>query len=114
MSENLHSILMLSGFLLGMTLACLGWLFVVVRRRQRWLRWTALDAGYYARIGLPKAMIEASRRFEEGRQLVFILCAMIAASLFLTVLSTWMYFHFQRVESSGKLFDRGVAEHEIG
>lgn len=76
------------------------WLWVLLRRRDLWLRYTAKEAATYSRLHFPQWFINACRKFEEGRGfLYFAVAGLVICSLFL-VLSSAMYIHIARTKSS--------------
>src|SRR5438034_9985089 len=56
-----------------------GLLFVVLRRRALWLRYTAAEAAFWHRLRFPpRRLTDACRRLEEGRVLTCVLCVLVA------------------------------------
>jgi len=89
-------------------------LFVIVRRHDLWLRWTAFEFNFYSRIGLPKKFIEASRRFEEGGKMIFLVGTFVAILVFLTVLNARSFLKVASLKKAQTLFAAGHSEFEAG
>ena len=72
-----------------------GLLWVVLRRRNWWLRWCAVEEAFYARLRLPSRFIAASRKFYEGRGVIYFAAAGTALSVVLLVASLILYFRMK-------------------
>jgi hypothetical protein len=71
-------------------------LFVAARRRDIWLRYTAAEAEFWLRLGFPpRKFVEAARRIEEGRMLLFLLWFLVLGFLILTLINGSAYLHYQ-------------------
>jgi hypothetical protein len=71
---------------IGMLLIFGSWLWLLFCRRDLWLRYTAAEAAFWKRLHLPLRVIEASRRFGEGRGVIYF--AVICFTLSLIMLFT--------------------------
>ncbi|PYI98244.1 MAG: hypothetical protein DME98_05170 [Verrucomicrobia bacterium] len=73
-----------------------GLLFVILRRRALWLRYTAAEAAFWHRLRFPpRRFMDACRRFEEGRVLMYVLWVLVAGFCALMVLNATLYFYWQ-------------------
>jgi hypothetical protein len=87
-------------FLLCFALASFfgAWLFFVIRHRSLWLRYTAAEAAFWHRIGLSSfRLVDASRRFYEGRGFTYVLWFIFLASCALTIFNVSMYFYWRHI-----------------
>lgn len=76
----------------GMLFLFGGLLWIVLRRRNWWLRWLAAEEAFYVRLRLPSRFIAASRKFYEGRGVVYFAAAGIAISVILLIASLILCF----------------------
>lgn len=67
-------------------------LWIVLRRRSWWLRWLEAEQAFYLRLRLPSRFIAASRKFYEGRGVVFFAAVGTALSVLLLIASLILYF----------------------
>lgn len=67
-------------------------LWVVLRRRNWWLRWSAIEQALYTRLRFPSRFIAASRRFYEGRGVVYFAAAGTVLAALLLIASLILYF----------------------
>lgn len=79
----------------GMLFLFGGLLWLVLRRRDWWLRWCAVEEAFYARLGLPSRLIASSRKFYEGRGVIYFAAAGAALSVILLIASLILYFHLK-------------------
>ena len=80
---------------LAVSLLLGAWLWLLRRRRDWWLRWTAAEEVFWSRrLRLPPGLAAAYRRFAEGRAISCWVSGFLAASLLLFLLSLGVYFHF--------------------
>lgn len=68
------------------------WLWLMLRRRDLWLRYTAAEEALWKRLHLPPR----SRRFGQGRGILFFAKFSIALSLILLIASVGLCIHIQR------------------
>jgi hypothetical protein len=66
------------------------WLWVLIRRRDLWLRYTAAEAAFSARFHLPPRLIAACRRFGEGRAVIYFTIICLGLSLLMLITSIGM------------------------
>jgi hypothetical protein len=71
------------------------WVWVLVRRRDLWLRYTAAEAAFFSRLHLPHSFVTASRRFSEGRSVIYFAVVGLVAGLLLLMLSVGMCIYFK-------------------
>jgi hypothetical protein len=68
-------------------------LWLVIRRRDLWLRYTAAEAAFWLRIGFPPArIVNACRRWEEGGSFVYWIGAILFATVLVMVVGGVLYF----------------------
>jgi len=113
-NEAQNGFFWLGCFSLIATVAFAALLFVIVRRRDLWLRWTAFEFSLYSRAGLPKNFSEASRRFEESGKMIFLVGTFAAIFVFLTAINARSFFKVASIKKSQKLFADGRAALEAG
>jgi hypothetical protein len=71
------------------------WLFIVMRRRDLWLRYTAAEAAFFHRLGFPpRRLTDASRQFTESRGFTYTLCFFVVAFLLLSLCYAGLYVYF--------------------
>jgi hypothetical protein len=63
------------------------WLWVLLRRRDLWLRYTVREAAFWSRLHLPPSFVAASRRFSEGRAVIYFVVVGLVAGLPLFIFS---------------------------
>jgi hypothetical protein len=80
---------------IGMVLIFGGWLWLLLRRRDLWLRYTAAEAAFWKRLHLPPRFIEASRRFDEGRGVIYFAAICVALSLIILITSVSLGIYLQ-------------------
>jgi hypothetical protein len=56
-------------------------LWLLLKRRDVWLRWTAAEAAFYVRLHLPAKFISSNRKFSEGRIWVYIVAGLFVFSM---------------------------------
>jgi hypothetical protein len=79
-------------------------LFVATRRRSIWLRYTAAEAAFWLRLGFPpRNFVEAARRFEEGRGIIFALWILLIAFLALAAVAGGAFLNNKGVTLTTKL-----------
>jgi hypothetical protein len=70
------------------------WLWVLIYGRALWLRYTAAEAAFFSRLHLPERFVASSRRFSEGRIVIY--CAavgfMLSVFLFLGEIGLCYYY----------------------
>jgi hypothetical protein len=81
---------------LAMALICGGLLFIVSRRRDLYLRYTAAETRFWERLGFPSGRLShALRRFAEGAAYRYILWFLVITCVALMLLSGAMYLYFK-------------------
>jgi len=114
LNEAQNGFFWVGGFSLVAALACAVWLFVIVRRRDLWLRWSAFEFNFYSRLGLPKKFIEASRRFEESGKMIVLVGTFVATFVLLTTINTRSFLKITDLKKAQTLFAAGRSEFEAG
>jgi hypothetical protein len=71
------------------------WLWVLIYRRDLWLRCTAKESAFYSRLHFPSRFVTAIRRFSEGRFPIYFAAVGLLLSVLLLVASVSMYFYFK-------------------
>jgi len=94
-NESLRHLYWLTWASLGLAACFSVVLHIAVRHRQRWLRYTAAEAGFWIRLGVPEKLANASRRFSEGRYNNFALGAIIITYILLAVACGTLYLRFK-------------------
>jgi hypothetical protein len=73
-----------------------GLLFIVSRRRDLYLRYTAAETRFWERLGFPSGRLShALRRFAEGAAYRYILWFLVITLVALMLLSGAMYLYFK-------------------
>lgn len=99
---------------LSLTIVCAVLLFILTRRRELWLRFTAAEAAFWSRVGLSPKMIESSRRFEEGPKMVFLIALLGVAFLSLVLFTGADYRSMDKYIRWESFHDSGIAEYKAG
>jgi hypothetical protein len=71
------------------------WLWVLVRRRDLWLRYTAREAAFWSRLHFPPSFVTANRRFSEGRAVIYFAVVGLVVGLLLLICSVGMYIYIK-------------------
>lgn len=66
------------------------WLWVLLRHRDLWLRYTAKEAAFWTRLHLPASIVAASRRFSEGRAVIYFTVVGLVIGLLFLIFSVGM------------------------
>jgi len=78
---------------LAMVVLSGAWLWVLVRRRDWWLHWTAMEEAFWTRrFRIPPRWVTAYRNFAGSRVVVWFARGFLAVSLLLFLLSLGIYF----------------------
>jgi hypothetical protein len=80
---------------IGMLLIFGSWLWLLLRRRDSWLRYTAAEAAFWKCLHLPPRIIAANRRFGEGRGVIYFAVVCVAFSLILLIMSVGLGVYLQ-------------------
>jgi len=70
-------------------------LWLLLKRRDLWLRWTAAEAAFYERLHLPARFVSSNRKFSEGRIWVYIVAGLFLFSVAVLVFAVWAYFQIR-------------------
>jgi hypothetical protein len=94
------------GYDVGMLIFFGIWLWVLVWRRDLWLRCTAAEEAFWLRLHLPLRFATANRRFAEGRTMVYCVavCLIISLVFFTTSVGMLIYFEHHRPHAADGLF----------
>ena len=86
---------------LGLILFSIFLLWLVVKRRDLWLKYIAAEERFNARLHMPSWFISASRKFEEGRGAVYFTWASLIAAvvLFYSLIALCLLFIYVRHRS---------------
>jgi hypothetical protein len=79
----------------ALTIVFVALLFFVTRRRDLWLRYIAVEAGFWMRLGVPARIAEASRRFEASRVFIGFLWFIVVLWLLLVLANGGAYLYFK-------------------
>jgi hypothetical protein len=72
------------------------WLLIFKTRwRQSWLRYNAAESTFWSRIGLPRGLTEAARRFGESSASTFCLRVIVLLFALLMILNAGAYVYFK-------------------
>lgn len=72
-------------------------LWLLIRRRDLWLRFVAVEIAFYTFLKLPARYLNWRRRFAEGRPETRYVAWMLVLCLILSVVSSYFYFHYNDI-----------------
>jgi hypothetical protein len=93
MNEALHHILRLFWICLGAAALSGAFSYVLIRRRDLWVRMLDFEETFWARFGLPKGGV--SRKLGESRFFTVIFVVFSVVFLLLALTCIGVYFHFR-------------------
>jgi hypothetical protein len=91
------------------------WLLVFrIRWRESWLHYTAAEAAFWSRLGLPRNLAALARRFGESRAATVCLWIIVILFALLTFLNAGAYLYFKhrmaaKPQSKTAMMDRAPA-----
>jgi hypothetical protein len=71
------------------------WWFIIVRRRETWLRWTEAEAAFWLRLRVPAATVESIKRKEQSKGYAYSIGALCIFWFLLMALNAGAYLHFR-------------------
>jgi len=69
--------------------------YIIVRRREAWLRWTNAEAAFWQRLKLPVSTIESMKQMEQSKGFAYLVGGVCILFILLLLGNGWAYIYFR-------------------